>query len=693
MMKKKYMAVVFCVAVLLVSVLIKLCSGTSREEGGSGIETDVRQILDTMSTEQKIAQMIMPAIRTWDDEDVTDLSAVPALSEALRRHQYGGIILFGSNVKNTDQTVRLISDLQSNNAKSGDAERAGIIPYLVAADQEGGSVARLTMGTRGTGSMAIGATAEKAEENAKATGRIFGEELEALGINVNLGPCIDVIHDLADPGMSTRVFSDDPDLAAKLSLAFAEGIGKSEVITTYKHFPGAGDGSDFPTSINLTLDELKEEGLSAYAAAIEGGAEMIMSSAVTFPVFDDEYLMADGVTKGYYPATLSSKIIAGMLREELGFDGVVITDALEMEQFVTEPDNGQAFFTGDRGTVEHALQVAEKAINAGCDILLIPTDLNGEEAVRYYDEYIAGIAKLVEEDVISVQRIDESVSRILSMKERHGILDMDTDGADADQKSGAAAVTVGSASHHALEGRIAEQAVTLLRDDGVLPLSGRGSYIVIACRTARDNTPVTYALDQLMTDGVIEGDVRIENHITGETTGEENAGSVIVIDAYYDTDSGELIYSDELSASIGKADAVIALSAVGAGMEMLQDDSPIMQGITRALSEAHEAGAKFVLLSDNLPVDAARFQEADTIVCAYLSAGFGIDPTARTGGSENSGAFNANVPAAIRAIFGAADMPGRLPINIPALEKDKDGRWVYSDRILYERGFSAVSED
>ena len=692
-MKKNYLAVVICMAVLIVSVLASSCSGATQEEGASGTETDVRQILDTMSTEQKVAQMIMPAIRTWDEEDVTDLSAVPALAEALRRHQYGGIILFGANVKNSDQTVRLISDLQSNNAKSGDAAAAGIIPYLVAADQEGGSVARLTMGTRGTGSMAIGATGENAEENAEATGRIFGEELQALGINVNLGPCIDVIHDLADPGMSTRVYSDDPDIAAKLGLAFAEGIGSSEVITTYKHFPGAGDGSDYPTSIYLTLDELKGEGLSTYAAAIEGGAEMIMTSAVTFPAFDDEYLMADGVTKGYYPATLSSKIVTGMLREELGFDGVVITDALEMDQFVTEPDNGQAFFTGDKGTVEHDLQVAEKAINAGCDILLIPADLNREEAVQYYDEYIAGIVKLVEEDVISMERIDASVYRILSLKARHGILDMETDGADADQKSDAAAGTVGSAGHHALESSIAEQAVTLLKDDGVLPLPGKGSDTVIAWRTSMDNTPVTYALHQLMNDGVIDRDVRIENHITGETTGEENAESVIVIDAYYDIDSGELIYSDTLSASIRNADAVIALSAVGAGMDLLQDDSPIMQGVTRALSEAHEAGAKFVLLSDNLPVDAARFQEADTIVCAYLSAGFGIDPTARTSGSENTGAFNANVPAAIRAIFGAADMPGRLPINIPALEKETDGRWVYSDRILYERGYSAGLED
>ena len=93
-----------------------------------------------------------------------------------------------------------------------------------------------------------------------------------------------------------------------------------------------------------------------------------------------------------------------------------------------------------------------------------------------------------------------------------------------------------------------------------------------------------------------------------------------------------------------------------------------------------------MLLSDNLPVDAARFQDADAIVCAYLSAGFGIDPTARTSGFENVGAFNANVPAALYAIFGAADMPGKLPISIPVLEQDAEGKWVYGDTILYERG-------
>ena len=108
-----------------------------------------------------------------------------------------------------------------------------------------------------------------------------------------------------------------------------------------------------------------------------------------------------------------------------------------------------------------------------------------------------------------------------------------------------------------------------------------------------------------------------------------------MIDRYYD--SGELVYSDALSEAIRAADAVICLDMVGAGLDRLQDDNPQVQGVQQALEDAHVGGAKFVLLSDNLPVDAARFTEADAIVCAYLSAGFGVDPTARTSGSENVG--------------------------------------------------------
>ena len=267
---------------------------------------------------------------------------------------------------------------------------------------------------------------------------------------------------------------------------------------------------------------------------------------------------------------------------------------------------------------------------------------------------------------------------------------MDTSGADIEQRIEVAKQVVGSKEHHTAETAIAAKSVTLLKNDDVIPLSAQEKRIVIIGRTNYDSTPISYALVQLIRDGFIDKDARIDNHITGESQGNQNATTKIVIEHYYSTShGGTLVYSNSLSSAIKKSDAVICLCAVGAGLDVLQDSSPIMKGVNRAITEAHEAGAKFVLLSTNLPVDVARFQNADAIVCAYLSAGFGIDPTARTSGSENIGAFNANVPAALYAIFGATNMPGKLPISIPFLVKGQNGKWVYGNTVQYERGYSA----
>ena len=127
---------------------------------------------------------------------------------------------------------------------------------------------------------------------------------------------------------------------------------------------------------------------------------------------------------------------------------MVITDALEMDQFITEPDSGKALFPGEPHSAEHDVLVAEKAINAGCDILLMPRDLISGEAVRYFDDYIAGIVTLVEEGRISEERIDESVRRILELKERHGLLDADANGKEIETNIEAALRTVGSPAHH-----------------------------------------------------------------------------------------------------------------------------------------------------------------------------------------------------------------------------------------------------
>ena len=647
----------------------------------------VEDILASLTLEQKIAQMIMPAIRSWEGIDVTSLDAVPGLAEALRRHQYGGVILFGSNVIEADQTVRLVHALQANNAQSADAQATRAIPYLVAADQEGGSVARLAMGTRGTGSMAIGATGDAAADNALATGTVFGQELAALGINVNLGPCVDIISDLSDLGMSTRVFSDDPKACAELSQAFANGVGASGVVTCFKHFPGAGDGSDDPTAVWLSLEELREQGLVPYAAVIDQGAEMVMTSACTFPGLDDEHVLADGVTTGYYPATISPKIVGELLRDELGFNGVVMTDALEMEQFVVEPETGALLLPGEPHGVEAGVNIAVRSILAGCDILLIPCDLNSASAAQWYESYVAGIANEanMQDDATLRACIDESVRRILELKQNRGFLDMDTSGEDLDEAIAVAQEQVGSAEHHEIERSIAEQAITLLKGDDVVPVPGRDVRVVIMGRTAADATPIGYALRELMDEGYLDSNAHVVNCITGEVAGAEGASTQVFIDRYYDYDTGSVAYSGELMGAVSAADYVVCLSAVGAGMAQLQDSDPRMQAIAQALAEAQAAGAKFVLLSNNIPVDAARFPQADAIVCSYLSAGFDIDPTTRSG-AEHTRAINANVPAALRAIFGMANMPGRLPINIQELKMGDDGAWAYTNDILYARG-------
>ncbi len=668
------------------------CGGasTNTDSAKSAAPSEIDAILASMSLDQKVAQLIMPAIRSWDGDEngVTDLEKVPALAQALRRHQYCGVILFGANIEDTEQTIRLVSSLQKNNAEGSKGRDTTTIPYFVAADQEGGSVARLTMGTRGTGSMAIGATGVNAHHNARDTGTIFGLELAALGINVNLAPCADVIDNPADQGLSTRVFSNDPKAVGDLAQGFADGVAKSRVITCFKHFPGVGDGSDDPTSELITLEELRARGLAQFSTLIEYGANMIMTSAVTFPSFDDKQTLADGATHGYYPATMSRKIVGELLRKELGFDGVVITDALEMEQFVTEPDTGAQLLLGDPHSVEQGVAIAQKCIEAGCDILLLPKDLKNPAAAQWYLDYIAGIVALVDEGKISVDRIDESVRRILSLKEMFGVLDTSVGGENVDADIAAARQSVGSPEHHQVEREIAGAAVTLLKGPNVVPVPGEAKRVVILGRTDADQTPIHYALEELMTTGDIDPEAYVEDHIANKTTGEKTSSKHIYLDYYYDKDKG-LVWHDGLSSAIAKADYVLCMSAIWAGMDALQESDACMQGITRALNEAHEAKAKFIIMSNSLPVEGSRFPKADAVVCSYLSAGYAVKPDARED-ADHMGAINANVPAALRAVFGAAPMPGTLPIDVYELKKDEEkGIWSYTDKVLFARGTSA----
>ena len=649
---------------------------TEGSDSGAGIEEKgtVEQILDGMTLDEKISQMIIPAIRMWNGVNVTDLEEADGLAEALCRHQYGGIILYQQNVTGTRQTYELVRQLKENNAQIEGVSTS--IPYFIAADEEGGRVARLMSGCRMTGSMAIAATGDMAEKNSESTGKLLGEEMKALGFNVDYAPVIDVNNNPGNPVIGTRSFSDDPDTVTKLGIAYARGLEKNNIIATYKHFPGHGDttvDSHIGTpSVEKTYEELQKTELVPFREAIAAGADMIMTAHITYPLIDEKVTFGDGVTQGYYPATMSRKMITDILRGDMGFDGIVVADALEMGAIQTA-----GLVPGEEGSAEYSIHIAEKVINAGVDILLVPADLLDESKADFYDDYISGISDLVEDGTVPLERIDESVSRILEVKEKYGILDEEQDldqGSAADAKGLIYALkTVGSYMHHDIEGTIARSAVTLVKNDNAaLPVSGDVKKIVFLSRCEGDRVTIEYAVQKLLNSGIIGEDAKI------------------TYDYYYDPSAEEgqqLHYTEEMKKSIEEADVVVGFSALRSLPE-LADGAPQYEGLHSAIEDVHAGGGKFILLSTNLPYDTARYQDADAILLTYLDTALDKDPTQLKGATEDTVAYNANVIAAIDTVFGENEPSGTLPVNIPGIVGDKESQSLeYSDEHLYERGF------
>ena len=250
----------------------------------------------------------------FEGTEVTD-----ELREAVHRYKIGNIVLFERNSVSTAQTRALCEALRAFiEAETG-------LPPLIAVDQEGGVVSRLSAESAITPSaMALGATGSV--ENTRAAGRIVGRELAALGINLNLAPVLDVNSNVRNPIIGARSFGDDPALVSAHGAAMIDGIQESGVLACAKHFPGHGDTAvdshlGLPR-IEKTLPELEACELIPFRAAIAAGVKAVMTSHILFPNLDGY----DGL-----PATLSRRVITGLLREALGYDGLIISDCLMMD--------------------------------------------------------------------------------------------------------------------------------------------------------------------------------------------------------------------------------------------------------------------------------------------------------------------------------------------------------------------------
>lgn len=413
----------------------------------------IQRFIAHMTLEEKVGQMFMidvygrtPTDPAYEDENLQSGRGVRNFAEAIERYHVGGFIYFNWNGNiGVPLDPQQVQDL-SNGLQLLARQQRVPIPLLIATDQEGGIVARVRQpATEFPGNMALGAarSVELAEEAARITAR----ELRALGINMNLAPVLDVNVNPANPVIGVRSFGEDPDLVARLGAAQVGGYQGAGVIATVKHFPGHGD-TDVDSHYGLpiihhdraTLDRVD---LHPFKAAVAAGADAVMTAHIVVPALDGSGL----------PATLSRPILSGLLREELGFDGVIITDALGMQ--------GAQVLPPERIPVE--------AIKAGADILLMPPDV----ALAY-----EAVLDAVRNGEISERRIDESVTRILELKMRRGLFEWNLP--DTGDLAG-----LGAPASRSLAQGIADGSITLLRNEGaVLPLRPGSRVLVVGPRTA-----------------------------------------------------------------------------------------------------------------------------------------------------------------------------------------------------------------
>ena len=341
----------------------------------------IEEYLSNMPLEDKVSQLffVQPEALTGVD---TAVQASDMTKEALQEYAVGGIVMFSKNIQDRDQICAMLANLQAYSK----------YPLFLGVDEEGGSlVARVA--NSGTISvptfpnmMEIGNTGNP--EEAYEVGRTIGTYLKDLGFNLDFAPIADVLVNPENQVIGERAFGSDAELVAKMVKRVVEGLQEQEVSAVLKHFPGHGgteaDSHEGTAILNRTLEELRSEEFLPFQSGIEAGADMIMVGHISVPE----------VTGDDTPATLSETVITDLLRNELGFDGIIITDSMSMGAIVDHYGPGEA-----------AVQV----IRAGGDMILMPQD---------FVEARQAVLDAVYQQEITEERITESLRRIYRIKLR-----------------------------------------------------------------------------------------------------------------------------------------------------------------------------------------------------------------------------------------------------------------------------------
>ncbi len=378
------------------------------------VEKRVEGLLAKMTLREKIGQLIMVGF--------PGTQLTPKTAKFLSDHHFGSVSLYRRNIRNNQQVAKLVQQIRQ-------LMRNRIQPF-VAIDQEGGNVVRIRSDVAVLpGAMTLGATRDPVL--AYLAGQANAYDLGHLGIDMNLAPVLDINQNPHNPVINIRALADHPNLVTQLGVWFIQGQQQAGMATVAKHFPGHGTTSSdshyaLPT-LQISKQQLETIELQPFRVAIAGGLDAVMTAHINIPSVEPDPI----------PASISKRVITGLLRKKLNFDGLVITDDLEMRAVADKSDIGQA---------------AVQAIQAGADIVMVIWATGNKLRA------IAALERAVNQGIISIKRLDQSVRRVLLLKAKRGTLDA------WKSQPGSAPPPLPNSYHQLVMQTIAQRGITLVRN-------------------------------------------------------------------------------------------------------------------------------------------------------------------------------------------------------------------------------------
>ncbi len=592
--------------------------------------------LPNASVKQMLGQKLMLDLRYYCDSTPlkgqcrTPMTTLPPeLAALIRDHAIGGVILFAENLSNTGQTIRLNRDLQT----AAQASALGL-PLFIGIDQEGGRVARLprSLATSFAGNMAIGATYQRHGSHfATQVGHILADELLSLGINVNFAPTVDVNVNPLNPVINVRAFGEDPAVVSALGGAMTAAMQSRGMIAALKHFPGHGD-TEVDSHLGLPRVEHSREQIAAvdlkpFADIIAHQQPgMIMTAHIQFPALDSSTFVSKDGEQMLKPATLSRKILHDVLRTELGYQGVVVTDALDMAGI-------SKFFSQTEAVVQ--------TFAAGADIALMPVKLQHPGELAALAQLLDALALAVEQGSLSLAELNASYQRIVALKQRYPLLPKAKTAAEQLSK---ATALLGNPAHRAAELALAKAAVTKVKPataDWPVRLNDKQKLLLIMPDMSKAQA-LAAALKHYSKTALQIDSISLQQTDFSQASAQIANADLLI--------SGFIAPMQSL-ADIGGMDDLTGIANLAAAFER---QSRNYEALLPLISQS---GKQHVFLSLRAPYDISRYGQYAQLVLASYAYNTAEDVSA-------IGAGNATYEALAQALLQQYALSGTLPVTV-----------------------------